>query len=128
MLVEYSASEIIGPLPSGSYTAFAWESVVSLRLDQGEFVVFPLDACCPGTEAPVTDLRLQKINDGNGVGFTWTDVLGATEYNLYGDVEPDGAFDHQLGSSTTGTTGIDLPVQAAAFFLLTPGSACGGGG
>ena len=73
--------------------------------------------------------RLQKINDGNGVGFTWTDVLGATEYNLYGDVEPDGAFDHQLGSSTTGETGIDLPdVQAAAFFLLTPGSACGGGG
>ena len=128
VITEYSSSESIGPLPSGDYYVFALEFLAPSG-GQGDYVSFPLTACCPGTEAPVTDLRLQKINDGQGVSFTWTDVPGATEYRLYQDGVPEGTFDVQVGTSTSGDPGIDLPVvhDSPAFFLLAQASSCGEG-
>ncbi len=122
-IIPYASSELVEPLPSGSYWAFAYESVQSLRVPEGDSVGFLLPACCPGTEAPVTDLRLEKIENGR-LRFIWSDVPGASQYHLYGDDVPDGDFEIELGS----TLNLFLefsPSQLPEFFLLSHSSVCG---
>ena len=122
-LVEYWSSEVIETPPSGNYWAVAVESVQSLRDPQGDSIYFPLLVCCPGTEAPVTDLRLEKVNDGARLRFTWSDVPGAETYHLFGDDVPDGTFEIELGRTTDFSLELDT-APLPGFFLLSQSSAC----
>lgn len=123
VIVDYAATEVVDPPPSGKYWGLAVENVQSLR-EEGDQVFVPVLACCPGNEAPVTDLRLEKINGGMTVRFTWSNVPGAENFHLYGDDEPDGPFDEQLASTVSFFTDLSL-AHIPGFFLLSQSSECG---
>ncbi len=125
-LITYSATEVVDPPASGSYYGLAVENIESLRIENGDQAFVPVLACCPGNEAPVTDLRLNKVHDGTRLQFTWSNVPGAESFHLYGDDEPDGPFAMQLG--TTSNFSMELPTALLpGFFLLSQSSACGEG-
>jgi hypothetical protein len=127
-IYHYSSTETVDPLPTGSYMAFAREEVISLRIPEGDSVAFPFMACCEEPPMPVTDLVLEKIWLGRYVRFTWTDTTDAETYDLYRDVLPQGSFDWHVGTTTTGVTGIDLPLTSeTTFYLLSTTNVCGEG-
>lgn len=62
-----------------------------------------------------------------GIHFSWADVPGATTYRLYQDTVASGTFSAVAGVSSSGVTGLDLPMPAAplVFFRMAAAS-CGG--
>lgn len=127
-LLPYGASETIGPLPAGDYNMFAIEHRNSLRQPGSSAVYLPTLTCCEGAPATVSDLRLAKTPTGNKIQLNWSDALGATNYNLYGDLDPAGSFAVMIGSASTGQVGIELGQSGPTeFFLLATSSSCGEG-
>ena len=125
VIVEYSATEVVGPLPEGTYSVYAIEDVSSLRVPEGDQLAETFEVCCSVSPDPITDLRIEKIVNGYQLRFTWTDVGGAEEYLLYEDSAPDGEFQDLVDIATSGTTGIDAPVLFLdGFFLLEPSAGC----
>ena len=63
------------------------------------------------------------------LAFTWTDVPGATGYNLYQDADPAGAFATLAGSAASGVTGIELPLppEPLLSWRVAGENACGEG-
>jgi len=127
-IYSYSDSVTIGPLPSGSFIAYALEIRESLR-DPGETYVWtPFEACCEQPPLAVTDLELSKIPAGpfiDWLRFTWTDPMGAELYHLYKDVSPQGDFDEYVRTVTSGDPGIDrLLTPETTFYLISTTNSC----
>ena len=130
-LLEYSAQETIARPPDGDYWLVVSEDVVSPRYS-GDTASIPFTVCCEPAPGPVSGLSVSKLPGGPHLRFTWTDVAGATDYALYEDDEADGAFVENVGSATTGATGIDYAPPAGTagvprFFLVTARNGCAEG-
>lgn len=75
-------------------------------------------------------LLLNKINAGTQIHFVWSNVTGGDSYIAYSDTVPSGTFVTQVGSSISGTIGLDvsMPPQNSVFYLVAAQNAvCGPG-
>ncbi|HET8946488.1 MAG TPA: hypothetical protein VFQ07_05860 [Candidatus Polarisedimenticolia bacterium] len=61
--------------------------------------------------------------------FHWSDIAGATGYNVLADVVPNGSFPYNIGTSTSGVAGATtyLYTNDALFFRIQAVNVCGGG-
>ena len=77
----------------------------------------------------VANLRLQKINSGANLKLTWNNTTNATDYVLYEENVADGTFTTSTATSTSGVTGITIPMPSVNKFYLVAGrnATCGVG-
>ena len=113
--------------------------------DQGSYDCVLTDYCLPpanattaaatltvtANQAPgaVTGLTLQRVNGGTSLKFTWSNTTNAVDYALFADTTSGGSFASQIGTSTSGTTGLTIPMPSGNRFYLVAGrnGACGVG-
>lgn len=130
--IPYSDRQTVPGLSEGTYLLVAREEVISARDPVGDMLTREFTVCCAPAPPPVSSLRLEMMPGGLTLRFTWDDVAGASEYVLYRDLAPDGSFDEELRTATTGSTGIDLPLFGGAgadaeFFIVASRSDCAEG-
>ncbi len=65
---------------------------------------------------PTLDVR----RSGSDIRFTWTGVAGADDYVVYSSLVPSGLFPTEVGSASSGTTGLTVPPPpgTVVFFLV----------
>ncbi len=127
VISPYSAEVVLGPIAIGNHFAYAYEEVIPGGGSQ-DVVWAPFTVSCPPAPGPVLDLRVAKINDGHTLRFTWADVACGQIYRLFGDSVANGTFAAQLGSATSGASGIQIPAfSPSRYFLIGASNACGDG-
>jgi hypothetical protein len=122
VIVPYSSTVTVGPLPQGRYHVVAQE-VVSSWYYEGRAAAAPFEVVCDAPLAePVHGLRLARLADGTGLRLTWQDAPGCPGYVVHEDGAPDGSFLDVSGTSATGVTGVDLEMPDATRYYLVSGT------
>jgi hypothetical protein len=82
---------------------------------------------CAVPASPVTGVKNAK--SGGNLVVTWTDIAGATGYNVNQDTTPGGAFATLTGTVVSGNPGLTLamPAGSSLFFKVVGKNACGNG-
>ena len=136
---------INGPMPElGDCTQRRFGALVSSS-DAASYACVVTDYCLPAANRTsasasltvtsgqsagvVANLRLQKVNGGVSLKLTWNNTTNATDYVVFEDTSPKGAFSTQTGTSTSGVTGLTIPKPSINKFYLVAGrnSTCGVG-
>jgi hypothetical protein len=103
---------------------------VTLVRSSGIGTILDEDAVCGSRPPDVTDLKLEMINAGADLRFTWTDVAGADEYWLYEcGWRPSEPCTGPVAVAATGSAGIVIPsTTGSGFYLMASATvACGPG-
>ena len=84
-------------------------------------------ACVTATTAPppAVDGSVHLAVSGPNLVITWANVPGATSYRVLADSSPNGSFATQLGTASSGTTGLTLPMPAQDWFRVAALTSCG---
>jgi len=77
----------------------------------------------------VPNLKLQKLNGGVSLKLTWNNTTNSTDYVVFEDAAPGGAFVTQTGTSASGVTGLTIAMPTSNRFYLVAGrnATCGVG-
>jgi hypothetical protein len=77
----------------------------------------------------VTGLKLQKLNNGANLKLTWNNTTNSTDYVVFEDTAPNGAFTTQIGTVASGLTGITVAMPSSNRYYLVAGrnATCGVG-
>ena len=62
---------------------------------------------------------------GSNLVIRWSDVAGATSYRVLVDSAPNGTFATQLGTASSGATGLTVPIPADGHFRVAALTSCG---
>jgi hypothetical protein len=65
-------------------------------------------------------LVMGKTEDGTGIELYWDDAPGASDYVILSDTDPSGAFTTEVGSASSGVTGLvlDNPEDDLLFYIV----------
>ncbi|MEJ5166078.1 MAG: hypothetical protein WHV67_03505 [Thermoanaerobaculia bacterium] len=98
---------------SGSYT-------VQVSNDQGCIKESPEFNLTIYYTPPRVGDTLMLLKNGSNLEFHWQNISGATSYTVYRDTSPSGNFSIVVGNSTSGTTGltIPMPIGTKIYFLV----------
>lgn len=78
---------------------------------------------CP---VPSSPSGLEVVREGTNLHFTWDNVTGATDYVVREDAAPSGTFAAITGTSTSGDTGLAVPMTLGTrFYQVAARNACG---
>ncbi len=90
---------------------------------------FKFDSCgaCAPPGAVGNSVNAAKAGGGTQLTFTWTDIGGATGYNVYEDAGPNGPFTTVTGAAASGNPGLTVNLPAGNFFRIAATNACGPG-
>lgn len=86
-----------------------------------------LSAPCVIPPPPAVGPSLIMTKSGTNLVFHWTDIPGATSYQLYQDTTPvPSTFSTLVGTALSGTTGITIPMPAGGplYYLLNAVNGC----
>jgi len=83
---------------------------------------------CATTPGPVTNLLMTEVDPAT-LRLNWDADPYADDYIVYSDVSPSGTFDNVVGTATTGSEGLVLPMPSASEYYLVAGrnQSCGRG-
>jgi hypothetical protein len=82
--------------------------------------------CAPPAGA-VRNLRLAKLDGGLTLRFAWDDAANADGYVVFADQDCGGAFNAQVGTASSGATGVTTAMPPTSEFFLVSGTntSCG---
>lgn len=128
--------------PIGGATAVSYDIPSGHSLGMFDYTVAiscPTNAICDTESAagtvevvvgpPAVGPTLMVALAGANLQFTWTDVIGASDYVLFQSPTPVGVFTAQTGTAVSGAPGITTPVPAdtIVYYLVAGRAACGTG-
>jgi hypothetical protein len=78
--------------------------------------------------AAVGGVTLRKAGGGGQLNLRWTDVPGATQYEVFEDSSPSGAFTTSSGTASSGDPGLTVAMPSGTrYYLVAARNPCGTG-
>lgn len=128
-----------GPVSGSTTSTLTIDPVATAHA--GSYDCFVTDHCDPaqmhtstsssltvvGKPGSVADLRLEKTGGGASIRLTWTNDPSSQDYVVLQDASPSGSFVTQAGSSSSGATGVTIPMPGGNLYYLVAGrnTTCG---
>jgi len=103
----------------GSWDQEAYDTALSTRALWEHSLPFP---------GRVPDLDVTDVGGGGQLLFTWTNTTNASDYVVFQDTSPTGAFATMTGTAASGVTGLSVPTPPGnlVYFLVAGrNSSCG---
>ena len=75
----------------------------------------------------VANLKIVRVNGGASLKLTWNNTTNATDYVVFEDTAPSGPFTTQIGTSSSGVTGLTIANPSGSRYYLVAGrnATCG---